>query len=155
MAGVATQPQKSMFESAALEEFFKFPMYITRRLLALTEMGIQHPEEIEKFSVYTVGNTDILQVAYNRKKGSILPVTRRYKFPQLKESVMADSGTRKTEVLYKSTPAFREALHELEQLKLALEQGKDLKARLREEMRLLKEGMALRTEYIKSMIAQL
>ena len=79
----------------------------------LTEMGIQHPEEIEKFAVYTVGSTDILQVAYNRKKGSILPVTRRYKFPQLRESVMVDSGTRKTETLFKSTPAFREALAEL------------------------------------------
>ena len=47
----------------------------------LTEMGIQHPEEIEKFAVYTVGNTDILQVTYDRKKGSLLPVIRRYKFP--------------------------------------------------------------------------
>jgi DNA-binding PadR family transcriptional regulator len=121
----------------------------------LTEMGIRHPEQIEKFSVYTVGNTDILQVAYNRKKGSILPITRRYKFPQLKESVMVDSGTRRTEVLYKSTPAFREALHELEQLKLALEQGKDLKARLHEELKLLKEDMALRTQSIESMIDQL
>jgi hypothetical protein len=91
----------------------------------------------------------------DKKKGSILPVTRRYKFPQLKESVIVDSGTRKTEVLYKSTSAFREALHELEQLKLALEQGKDIKARLREELRLLKEDMALHTEYIESMIDQL
>jgi hypothetical protein len=121
----------------------------------LTEMGIRHPEEIEKFAVYTVGKTDVLQVAYNRKKGSILPVIRRYKFPQVKESVMVDSGTRKTETLYKSTPAFREALAELEQLKLQRAQGKDLKALLREEMRLLQEDISLRTEYIQSLINQL
>lgn len=121
----------------------------------LTEMGIQHPEEIEKFAVYTVGSTDILQVAYNRKKGSILPVTRRYKFPQLRESVMVDSGTRKTETLFKSTPAFREALAELEQLKLAQSQGKDLKALLREEIRLLHEDISLRSEHIQSLIDQL
>jgi hypothetical protein len=121
----------------------------------LTEMGIQHPEEIEKFAVYTVGNTDILQVTYNRKKGSLLPVIRRYKFPQVKESVLVDSGTRKTQTMFTSTPAFREALHELEQLKLGRQQGKDLKALLQEEVRLLQEDVALRTEYINSLIKQL
>jgi hypothetical protein len=121
----------------------------------LTEMGIQHPEEIEKFAVYTVGNKDILQVTYNRKKGSLLPVIRRYKFPQVKESVMVDSGTRKTQTMYTSTPAFRDALHELEKLKLARKQGKDLKALLQEEVRLLQEDVALRTEYINSLIKQL
>jgi len=121
----------------------------------LTEMGIQHPEEIEKFAVYTVGNTDILQVTYDRKKGSLLPVIRRYKFPQVKESVMVDSGTRRTETLFKSTPAFRDALDELEQLKLARAEGKDLKALLQEELRLLREDIALRTEYIESLVDQL
>ena len=118
----------------------------------LTEMGILRPQEIEKFGVYTVGNTDILQVTYNRKKGSLLPVIRRYKFPQVKESVMVDSGTRQTETLFKSTPAFREALHELEQLKLARDQGLDLQAMLREEIRLLQEDIALRTDYIQTLI---
>ena len=121
----------------------------------LSEMGIRHPQEIEKFAVYTVGNTDILQVTYNRKKGSLLPVIRRYKFPQVKESVMVDSGTRQTETLFKSTPAFREALHELEQLKLARDQGENLKALLQEEIRLLQEDIALRTQYIQSLLDKL
>lgn len=121
----------------------------------LTEMGIQHPDEIEKFTVYTVGKTDVLQIAYNRKKGSLLPVIRRYKFPQVKESVMVDSGTRKTELLFKSTPAFREALHELEQLKIAKAEGLDLKAMIKDEIRLLQEDIALRTQYIDRLLDQL
>ena len=118
----------------------------------LTEMGIRHPEEIEKFGVYTVGTTDVLQITYNRKKGSLLPVIRRYKFPQVKESVIVDSGTRQTETLFKSTPAFREALHELEQLELARAEGLDLKTQLQEELRLLQEDIALRTDYIQTLI---
>jgi len=121
----------------------------------LTEMGIQHPDEIEKFAVYTVGQTDVLRVIYDRKKGSLLPVSRRYKFPQVKESVMVDSGTRQTEVLFKSTPAFREALHELEQLKLAREKGLDLAAMIRDELKHLEEDIALRTQYIKSLVDKL
>jgi hypothetical protein len=121
----------------------------------LTEMGIRHPEEIEKFSVYTVGHIDVLQVTYNRKKGSLLPVIRRYKFPQVKQSVLVDSGTRRTETLFQSTPAFREALHDLEQLKLARDEGKDLKALLQEELRLLEEDISLRTDYIKTLLEKL
>lgn len=121
----------------------------------LAEMGIQHPLEIEKFAIYTVGNTDILQVTYNRKKGSILPIIRRYKFPQVKESVLLDSGSGKSETMYKSTPAFREALHELEQLKLARDEGKNLQALLQEEIRLLREDVALRTEYIEALVKKI
>jgi len=121
----------------------------------LTDMGIQHPEEIEKFAVYTVGNTDVLRIIYDRKKGSLLPVSRRYKFPQVKKSVLVDSGTRQTEVLYESTPAFREALHELEQLKSVREKGINLTEMIREELKHLEEDIALRTQYIHSLVDKL
>jgi hypothetical protein len=108
----------------------------------LTEMGVQHPEEIEKFAVYTVGNTDVLRIIYDRKKGSLLPVSRRYKFPQVKKSVLVDSG-------------FREALHELEQLKLAREKGQDIAGLIREEIKHLEEDIALRAQYIRSLVDKL
>ena len=121
----------------------------------LTEMGVQHPDEIEKFAVYTVGHTDVLRIIYDRKKGSLLPVSRRYKFTQVKKSVIVDSGTRQTETLFESTPAFREALHELEQLKLAREKGQDLAAMIREEFQHLEEDIALRSQYIKKLLEKL
>jgi len=121
----------------------------------LTEMGVQHPDEIEKFAVYTVGHTDVLRIIYDRKKGSLLPVSRRYKFAQVKKSVIVDSGTRQTETLFESTPAFREALHELEQLKLAREKGQDLAAMIREEFQHLEEDIALRSQYIKKLLEKL
>jgi hypothetical protein len=121
----------------------------------LAEMGVQHPDEIEKFAVYTVGKTDVLRIIYDRKKGSLLPISRRYKFPQVKKSVLVDSGTRQTETLFESTPAFREALHELEQLKLAREQGQDLAAMIREEFQHLEEDIALRSQYIKKLLEKL
>ena len=121
----------------------------------LDEMGIQNPQEIEKFAVYTVGNTDILRIIYDRKKGSLLPVSKRYKFPQVKKSVMVDSGTRQAQTMFESTPAFRQALHELEQLKLIREKGQDLKKLLSEEIKHLEEDIALRAQYIQSLIDRL
>ena len=121
----------------------------------LEQMGIKNPQEIEKYAVYTVGTTDVLRIIYDRKPGSLLPVSRRYNFPQVKKSVMVDSGTRQTEVLYESTGAFREALHELEQLRAKREKGQDVAALIREELRLLQEDISLRSQYINSLIDRL
>jgi len=121
----------------------------------LAEMGIENPQEIEKFAVFTAGNIDILRITYDRKKGSLLPVSKSFKFPQAKLSVMVDSGTRQTAVVYESTGAFREALHELNQLKSIRESALELPAIIREEIRLLEEDMALRTAYIKTLLEKL
>ena len=121
----------------------------------LSNMGITHPEEISKFAVYTVGNTDILQITYDRKKGSLLAESRRYKFPQLKKTVMVDGGTDRAQTLFESTPAFRDALHELEQLNLAREQDRDRKAVILEEISHLEAEVAWRLEYIRSLTEKL
>jgi len=121
----------------------------------LDEMGVKNPDQIEKFAIYTVEHTDILQITYDRKKGSLLPVSRRYKFPQQKKSVLVDSGTRQTEVVYESTGAFREALHELEQLKVKRAKGQDVAALIKDEIRLLEEDISLRIQYIKALADKL
>ena len=118
----------------------------------LDEMGVNNPQEIEKFLIYTTEGFDILRIIYERKKGSLLPVSKNYKFARIKKSVMVDSGTRQTEVIFESAPAFREALSELEQIKTARDQGANLSELITEEVRLLEEDVALRIEYIKSLI---
>ena len=121
----------------------------------LANMGIQHPDEISKFAFYTVGNTDILHITYDRKKGSLLAESRRYKFPQIKKSVMVDGGTDSAQMVFESAPAFRDALHELEQLKKVREQGSDQKAVIREEIKNLEEEIAWRLEYISKLTEKL
>lgn len=121
----------------------------------LAEMGIKNPQQIEKFAVYTTDSFDILRIIYERQKGSFLPVSKKYKFPRVKHTVMVDSGTRQTGMIYESTDAFREALHELQQIETARTEGTDLSALINEEIRLLEEDIKLRTEYIKSLVAKI
>ena len=118
----------------------------------LKEMGILNPQEIEKFSVYTTENLDVLRIIYARKKGSLLPVSKNFKFSRVKQSVVVNSGTRQTEVISESNSAFREALGELEDLKMEKSAAVDLSELISEEVRLLEEDMKLRIEYIKSLV---
>ncbi len=117
----------------------------------LQEMGIQHPQQIEKFAIYTTDEIDVLRVIYVRQKKSLLPVSRKYKFERIKKSVLVDSGTRQTELIYESDPAFREALSELNQLMDEKSQADNLPELIAEEVRLLEEDVALRIDYIKSL----
>ncbi len=117
----------------------------------LQEMGIQHPQQIEKFAIYTTDEIDVLRVIYVRQKKSLLPVSRKYKFERIKKSVLVDSGTRQTELVYESDPAFREALSELNHLMDEKSQTDNLSELIAEEVRLLEEDVALRIDYIKSL----
>jgi hypothetical protein len=121
----------------------------------LTEMGILNPQEIEKFAIYSTDKLDVLRIIYERKKGSLLPVSKNYKFPRVKKSVLVDSGTRDTTVIFESTEAFRSALHELEALKVDKSKGEDLAALILAEIQFLEEDIALRTEYIKSLVGKI
>lgn len=126
-----------------------------KKNLALTEMGILAPEQIARFSIFTVNNTDILRIIYDRKKGSILPVSKKFKFAQLKKSTMVDSGTRRTEVLYESSNVFKNAVSELEELMVVRKESQNMRQLITEEVRALEEDLASRIDYIKSLVAKI
>ncbi len=122
---------------------------------ALTEMGVQNPEQIARFALYMVNNKDILRIIYNRKSGSILPVSKKFSFPRVKKSTMVDSGTRKTEIVYESTASFRNALSELEEIMRSRNFPGDIGKLIAEEVRLLEEEVAARTDYIKTLVERI
>lgn len=121
---------------------------------SLVEMGIQHPEQIEKFMVNSVSNQDVLRIIYARKKGSLLPDSRTYKFPRVQKNILEDNGKRQTTVM-ESNPELRSALSELKSLLEIKEQKQDLKESILEQISILEEDIALRTQSIKELMKQL
>ena len=97
-------------------------------------------------------NTDILRITYNRKKGSLLPESRKYRFPRLKKSTLVDSGTRQTEVIFESSAEFRNAVSELEQLMEKRGSTVEVHKLIAEEIQHLEEDVAARIDYIKSLV---
>lgn len=119
---------------------------------ALTAMGIKNPEQIARYAVFVTDNTDILRLIYARKKGSLLPVSKKFRFPRIKKNAIVDSGTRKTEIIFESSNEFRNALTELERLTSKRSDSGELKKLLMHELKMLEEESALRTAYIKQLI---
>ena len=121
----------------------------------LSEMGINNPGEIERYSHSTTNHVDVLRVIYRRKKGSLLPTSKRFEFGRSAKTVVADSGSESTETLYEISPFLHKAIKELDQLidtrKSNIEHAKLVK----EEMQRLHQELSSRMAYIESLIDEM
>ena len=118
----------------------------------LKDMGVQNPDEIDRYTHYASEHTDHLRIVYRRHKGSLLPESRKYKFPRSKKTVMVDSGTRQTEIIFESSQYLKNALTELDTIVSKHESVEAIKAVLNEEVIHLEEEVAERIAHIKSLV---
>lgn len=121
----------------------------------LTEMGINNPGEIERFSLNTIDNIDIIRIVYKRKKGSLLPASKRFRFGRAAKTVISDSGTRTTAVVHEISPFVQKAVQELEQLMDAKGATVVHQNLIKEEVRRLHEEVASRLAYIESLLERM
>ncbi len=121
----------------------------------LTEMGINNPGEIERYSHSTTNNVDVLRVIYRRKKGSLLPTSKRFEFGRASKTVVADSGTQTTETLHNISPFLHKAVQELDQLIKARKSNIEHAKLVKEEMQRLHQELSSRMSYIESLIDEM
>lgn len=118
----------------------------------LTEMGINNPEQIERFSLSTSNNTDHLRIIYRRKKGSLLPGSKRFEFGRASKTIVTDSGSRKTQVVYEISPFVQKAVEELEHIVNDKKTHLEHAAIVKDELQRLHQEMTSRLSYIETLI---
>ena len=120
----------------------------------LKEMKIKRPAQIDRYSVQSVDNTDVLRVVYKRKKGSLLPESKRYRFPRIKKTSLEDGGRRKIDIRWEVNPFLQKAVSELDQIlatKISEQKRREI---IMDELRLLEEDAAHRIAYIRRLIKE-
>ena len=120
----------------------------------LSQMGILHPEQIEKFSVNSISGFDVLRVVYARRKGSLLPTIRTYKYPRVQKSVTTGGSTGHATTAMETDPSLKAALAELRALLQARGQAQDAKETILEELEALQEEVACRLDRLKQMVQE-
>ena len=121
----------------------------------LTEMGINNPGEIERYSLNTTNNIDVLRIVYKRHKGSFLPTSKRFEFGRASKTVVADSGTQKTEIVHVISPFLQKAMKELDSIISAKRSNIEQAKLVKQELQRLHQDMASRLTYIESLIDEL
>jgi len=121
---------------------------------ALTEMGITNPEEIERYSLQTVNNVDILRIIYKRKKGTFRASSKKYRFGRAQKMVVSDGGKNKTELVHEISPFVIKATDELRQIVKGKHSREDQIALIMEEITRLEEETHSRIAYLKTLISK-
>lgn len=122
---------------------------------ALTEMGITNPQDITRYSLQYISNIDILRIVYKRKKGSLLPTSKKFRFGRSKKMIVSDSGSNKTETIYEVSPFVSKVTDELHRLvgsKLTRDEQKDI---ILDEIFRLEEETNTRITYLKELVKKL
>ena len=121
----------------------------------LNEMGILNPDQIDRYSIQTVNNIDILRIVYSRKKGSLLPSSKRFRFPRTEKMAPGEGNVRDTQIFYEVSPVVHKAMVELD----SIVKGKREKSHqldiIKEEIQRLQEETSTRIDYINSLINEL
>jgi hypothetical protein len=128
---------------------------MTNKYPALTEMGISNPEDIERYSLQGVDHIDVLRIVYKRKKGSLLPISKKFRFGRSKKMIVTDSGTNSTQLIYEVSPFVIKATDELRLLLNTKKSRKDQKEIILDEIIRLEEETTARISYLKSLIEKL
>ena len=121
----------------------------------LLEMGVNNPGEIEHYSLSTTNNIDVLKIIYKRKKGSLLPTSKRFEFGRSERTVMADSGTQTAEIVHDISPFLLKAVQELDKLLDAKMSNIEHAKLVKDEIRRLHQELTSSMAYIESLIDEM
>ncbi len=116
----------------------------------LSEMGIQHPDEISTHVINSIAGIDVLRIIYKRKEGSLLPVSRSYEFPRVQRTITNSKGDEET--VMETAPALKAAEKELDEIEQSSQQNKDLAATVRAELEALESELDCRIKQIRDML---
>lgn len=121
----------------------------------LADMGIANPEQIDRYSLQASENNDVLRVIYKRDKGSLLPSSKKFKFPRIVRVIEQDGGSKKSETITEVSPALSRAVIELHKIVKTKHSRADQKEIIADEIQRLEEEISTRMTYLKALLKKL
>ncbi|MCB1755333.1 MAG: DUF3461 family protein [Gammaproteobacteria bacterium] len=122
---------------------------------ALSDMGIQNPQEISKYTLRQEGHGDVLKIYYKRKKGSFLPNSRKYKFGRSIKTVLTDGGKQEFEDIYEISPFLLKAVAELDSIVKQKHESIDRKQELLDEIDHLEKVFANKLAELRDKVKEI
>jgi len=121
---------------------------------ALNEMGVTNIEDIERYSLQTNNNVDVLRIIYKRKKGELLHSSKKFRFGRAQKMVVTDAGQNKTAVVHEISPFVIKVTDELRKIVNTKHTHDEQMEIINEELKRLAEETSTRVAYIKTLVAK-
>lgn len=119
----------------------------------LAEMGIKRCNEITHYSLRQDGKSrDILKIYYKRKKGSVLPERKTFKFGRSAKMVADDSAKSGSVEIFEISPFLLKAVAELDNIVDQNESDKDKIKLTIQRIEQLEKDVVFATNEIKDLL---
>jgi len=123
---------------------------------ALTEMGISCPDEISNYTLHqNRKDRDVLRISYKRKKGSLLPQRKTFKFGRAAKMVTDQESPSGSREVFEISPFLQKVTNELDSLVKQHHSDSDKVKLLLKRVDHLEEDVHAATDEIRSILKTL
>ncbi|ABC27395.1 Chromosome segregation ATPase [Hahella chejuensis KCTC 2396] len=102
----------------------------------LKHIGVADPQRIEKYTLRTEAENDILKIYYKKEKGDLFHRSLKVKFPRLQKQLLVDSGgAKRYENTSEIAPNLLHVLDELDKITSKETEQVDVKEKILKDLR--------------------
>lgn len=121
----------------------------------LKTMGINNPAEISRYTLRQEDNEDVLRVYYKRRKGSLLPASRKYKFGRAHKTIITNSGAPEYAEDSEISPILQAAIAELNEIVKLSDDAAEQKKAIVDEIEHLEKYLCAKVKDLRTQIERL
>ncbi|ODP95829.1 MULTISPECIES: DUF3461 family protein [Salinivibrio] len=121
----------------------------------LKNIGIEHPEKIERYSLRQEASYDTLKVYFSKQKGDLFARSMKFKYPRQRKNVVVDSGTGRSREVTEINRSLSLVIDELDRIVQHEQTEQDVKQKVLTDLRHLEKVVASKIAEIEAELDKL
>lgn len=121
----------------------------------LKSLGLTTVDHIEKYSLRTEGEYDVLKIYYERTKGALIKKSEKFKFHRPRRTVKWDSSSNNYSEVSEVSPLLTKILAELDSITGQEKKEADLKQQVLEDLKHLERVVQNKIKEIEAKLEQM
>ncbi|GLQ32605.1 DUF3461 family protein [Litoribrevibacter albus] len=122
---------------------------------SLKSLGVKHIEDIEKYSLRSELDQDVLKIYHVRKKGELFQRSEKFKFPRRKRMVRSDVNPSEYKEISEVSSVLTHVLAELDDITNHVHDEKSVKEQILSDLRHLEKVVQNKIAEIESKLDRL
>ena len=121
----------------------------------LKSLGVKELDHIERYSVRTEGDSDVLKIYYEKKKGQLFHKSEKFKFARSSRGVRSSSEHSAYEEISEVSPMLTKVMAELDDIVEHEQQEQDAKKKILDDLRHLEKVVQQKIQEIEAQLDKL
>ncbi|NUY56789.1 MULTISPECIES: DUF3461 family protein [Salinivibrio] len=121
----------------------------------LKNIGVEHPEKIERYSLRQEASYDTLKIYFSKPKGDLFARSMKFKYPRQRKNVVVDSGTGRSKEVTEINRSLSLVIDELDQIVQHEHTEQDVKQKVLTDLRHLEKVVASKIAEIEAELEKL